>query len=321
MRALHHQVTEVIGRSIPGTEVLNIKEMGTWIQQVFEVRLVNGQELILKLAVHPEWGSPVEEAMKCHFLRSHGLPAPCVFTVDTSRLLLPYPFILQERLPGERLQYLLQRVDKHGQQQIYRAIGETYRKLHSVQNNKSGLMGDTPYETRYPVAPNNYMFRAEIVEGSGHQAVEQQIITPELHQRIIDIWTYNLEYLNAHQPALVHNSCFPWTISLQEQGTSWLVSKLMALGDVLWWDPAYDLALLQYPIFYEVTEDNWQAFLEGYGTTPERKRILLYRLMQLLCAAMGVYMEPAELKCNPSKTLEQLEPILDEVEALQHQSK
>ncbi len=316
MHPLHERIVELLAQQLPSSRLKEIEEKGTWLQRVLELRLEHGQELILKLAIHPEWCNPLQEAMKCDFLRQHGIPVPNVIAVDESCALLPQPFILQEKLPGKRLQHLLLCEDKQEQQQIYRSIGETYRKLHSIHNDRSGLMGDTPHETRYPVAPNNYMFQAEIVEGSGRQALEQGLISADTHQRIVQIWTDNLDYLNAHQPSLVHNSCFPWTISLKNEGNSWSVSKMMALGDFLWWDPAYDIALLQYPIFYEMSEVNWHAFIVGYGDIPERKRILLYRLMQLLCAAMGVYMEPAELKKTPISILEQLEPALDELASL-----
>ena len=66
----------------------------------------------------------------------------------------------------------------------------------------------------------------------------------------------------------------------------------MSLGDVMWWDAAYDIAFLRYPPFGEVGAEQWNAFARGYGQLPEDKRILLYAVMQRLCAAMGVYIEP-----------------------------
>ena len=50
---------------------------------------------------------------------------------------------------------------------------------------------------------------------------------------------------------------------------------------------------MEYPPFAQHSDTNWQAFVSGYGPVPERRRRLLCALLQLLCAAMGVYMEPA----------------------------
>jgi hypothetical protein len=70
------------------------------------------------------------------------------------------------------------------------------------------------------------------------------------------------------------------------------VSKLTAVGDMLWCDPAWDLASLRYPPFAEAGKERWRAFLRGCGPAPERKRLLLYAVLQRLYTFMGAYMEP-----------------------------
>jgi len=42
----------------------------------------------------------------------------------------------------------------------------------------------------------------------------------------------------------------------------------------------------------QVNPSRWKAFLRSYGPELERKRVLLYLVMQRLCAAMGIYKEP-----------------------------
>ena len=51
------------------------------------------------------------------------------------------------------------------------------------------------------------------------------------------------------------------------------------MAELLWWDPAYNLAFLQYPPFGQFRESRWDAFLHSYGSEPERKSILLYLVM------------------------------------------
>lgn len=72
-----------------------------------------------------------------------------------------------------------------------------------------------------------------------------------------------------------------------------------------------------YPPFGEIKEDEWKAYEKGYGELPERKRILLYAVMQRLCTAMGVYMEPymqqnEEWRAN---CLKDVEEFLNEIES------
>jgi hypothetical protein len=90
------------------------------------------------------------------------------------------------------------------------------------------------------------------------------------------------------------------------------------MAELMWWDPAYNLAFLQYPPFGQVRTKRWGAFLGSYGSKPERKRILLYLVMQRLCAAMGIYKEPqsAYNKAWAKQCLDDLDAILDEIAML-----
>lgn len=90
------------------------------------------------------------------------------------------------------------------------------------------------------------------------------------------------------------------------------------MAELGWWDPAFNLALLRYPPFGEVSISRWEAFLRGYGDEPERKRMLLYRVMQRLCAAMGTYKEPQTAHNTDwaVRCLDDFEMILDEIARL-----
>ena len=93
---------------------------------------------------------------------------------------------------------------------------------------------------------------------------------------------------------MVHGSPFPWSIYLIKGGSGWQVSNITALGDTFWWDAAYDLTFLLDPPFTFMF-DPWRiAFLQGYGAKPEVRRLMLYRLLQTLCAVNGVYMQPEQ---------------------------
>ena len=117
-------------------------------------------------------------------------------------------------------------------------------------------------------------------------------VSAETHALAVRLRRENLDTLWAHQPSLVHASAFPWTIYLRRENGGWRITKLTALGDVLWWDPAVDLAMMRYPPFGETTPEQWEAFLEAYGAEPEPRRLHLYAVLGRLCAGMGAYMQP-----------------------------
>lgn len=302
-----------VDRYLPGRRVVACEDRGTWIQQTLLITLDTADKLILKLSVHPEWSEPHREALKCRLLRDHGLPAPRVLAYERGADTLPHPFILQEHMAGRWLARLLPQCSTTDRLGMYAALGDIYRRLHSIRGPRSGLFGDSLEETLYPVSPNDYMYRTEIVEGSGAKAKAAGLIREQTYQRILGTWADHLPYLKEHQPVLIHNSAFWWTISLVRVGQYWQVNRIMAISDMLWWDAAYDLALLKYPPCGQVTAAEWHAFLESYGQAPEEKRLLLYSLLQTLQAMMGVYMEPDECRVDQLGLAARLEEHLGKI--------
>jgi hypothetical protein len=199
-----------------------------------EVTLDNGEVIFFKIAAFYEWGNIKHEANVAAFLREHGIPAPQVLAVDTSCSILPYPYMMQRRLGGTKLFKLLKSVSEKEQLNIYEVIGGLYKKLHAIKNDVSGLWGDEPRKIRYPVSPNDYMYNAEIVNGSGKIVNERGFISNTTYERAVQLWKTNMDYLKTHQPSLIHYSPFIWNIYLEKNNDQWMVSKLMSLGDVMW---------------------------------------------------------------------------------------
>jgi hypothetical protein len=184
----------------------------------------------------------------------------------------------------------------------YYALGAFYRKLHKIHTKKSGVWQDDPRKV-IDLAPNDLLFENEIIEGSAANLAEKKIITDLTHNRIIDVWRKNLPYLKNHQPVMVHGSAFPWNVYLKNHHNSWEVTRISALADSLWWDAAYDIALLIDPPFTWMFEEWRVAFWEGYGKKLEARRLLLYRLLQIISAVNNVYMQPESPDNEPWKQL------------------
>lgn len=326
MEDLREVIEQAVGVHLPGRTVQTIKDRGEWIRRIVEVTLDGDEVVFFKMDLPhegPGWLQGKEG--ECHerdvaqIFEAYGLhAAPPVLVVDHSREIISYPYIVQARVGGTRLGDLLDRVSESDARAIYETVGDFYRRLHAIHNDCAGVWtGSTPDNPWG--SPIEYLYQAEIVEGSGKRALEQGRITQRTYDRAVALWGEKLDSLRDFQPSLIHNSAFLWNVYLQRDNGGWRITKLMSLGDVMWWEPAYDVACLRYPPFGEMKPSWWEAFLRGYGPEPERKRILLYAVLQQLCAAMGSYWEPksARNKAWAARALDDLDGFLDEIEQIE----
>jgi len=318
MNLSNNMMESVVKKHFPKKRIKEIVDKGEVIKHSFKIIFEDGEGIYVKVKMHPDWGDLKHEEKVTEMLLEKGLSAPRVLAVDMSKAIIPYDYLIQEEVKGEKLLNLLVKEDRQEILDVYEAMGRYYSELHSIKNDKSGLWSDNPKELLYPVSPNDYMYDAEIINGSGKLALESGMITQNNYNRIVSIWNKNMEYLKDHEPSLINLSSFIWNIYLYKINGDWQVTKLMALSDVIWWDTAFELALIKYPVFYDIDKDMWQAFLKGYGHPVEEKRLVLYSIMQKLCAAAGVYMEP-QIKGKEewiSKALKNIDTYLDSIETV-----
>lgn len=293
---MEHQTitTEILVAAVrhhlPNRDVIQVEDRGVWIRHNFKITLDNQKVIYLKL--DQGFSASEKEAYLCNLLSSNNLPAPSVLTLDTSRVLLPAPFIIQAHVGGERLGVLLKRASQAQRVLIYQALGKFYCRLHSVQHPHSGWIDDTG--NVLPFSPNAHQYK-EVVVRIGGEAVEKMYLSLKSYTKLRDLWSASLPWLDQHTPSLV-SGALHWTVFLEEN-EGWRVTKLTDLHDMLYWDPAWDLASIRYPVFQpSLPEDLWQAFQTSYGEVADERRLRLYALMQHLDAAMGNYMEPDSLE-------------------------
>lgn len=280
-------VKKVIAHHLPGREVIAIEDRGVWIRRNFRITL--DPDEIVYLKIDQSFPASEKEAFICGLLSKHHLPAPPVIAVDTSGALIPAPYILQKHCDGVKLEKLLEQESEAEHKAIYLSLGKFYRSLHDIHHPYSGWI-DGPGRV-YNASPNEHQYQ-EVIVKIGQQAVDSGSLSVSDHRRLQRIWAENLEWLKQHQPSLISGS-LPWTVYLSKRDGEWQVAKLTDLEDLLYWDAAWDVMSIQYPAFgKELKPAVWQAFQEGYGEIPGKKRLRLYLLMQRLDAAMGNYLEP-----------------------------
>jgi hypothetical protein len=306
-------IKRAVYKHLHGRTVQSINDRGVWERHIVEVMLDGGEVVFFKIQV-TDWNMTGFEAMGVQLFQAHGLPTPRILAIDDTCEILPHPYLIQEWRGGTRLGRLLEDADKAEKGHIYEALGKFYRQMHAVPNDQSSLLIPFPGSS----SPSEYMYQAEIVGGSSKRALECRRITQTTYDRATALWSENLDYIKDHQPSLINTSPFLWTIYLERESQDWCVTKISPMAELMWWDPVYNLAFLQYPPFGQVSESHWGAFLRSYGSEPGRKRILLYLVMQRLCASMGIYKEPqsAYNEAWAKQCLDDLDAILDEIAIL-----
>jgi hypothetical protein len=309
-----HQVRQAVETHLPGQTARTIDDLGVWIRHNYRITLDDQQAVFLKVDNYPNMdGLTEKEAFVSQLLQANGLPAPRVLAVDTTCSVIGYPFLIQEMVAGIRLDRLLSQVEPGEACEIYAAVGRFYRRLHAIHHERSGyIMGAGEV---LPLSPNDYMFRQVIVE-NGRQAVERNILDPAVYERLVRVSEGHLDMLKAHTPTLIGGGLM-WTIALDRDSSGpWQVVRLMDLPDMLYWDPAFDLAFLRYPPYTQLNEELWRAFLDGYEDIPDEKRLKLYLLIQCVDAALNNYVAPPGLfdATSPQTITQILLNTLHEVE-------
>lgn len=279
-------VDAALRHHLPGRVPQRIEDRGVWIRRIFRVELDGGDVVYLKADL--QYPASEKEAFICRLLQEHGLPAPVVLALDTSGTLLPVPFLIQEHTGGERLGEVLAKSGRSHAPAIYAALGHFYQRLHAIRHDHAGwIEGDGEVLL---FSPHEHQFR-EVIERIGAEAVSRGLLTSRSHRRLRSLWRDHLPWLKEHPPALI-GGALHWTVCLARNG-GWRVTRLMDLHDVLFWDPAWDLTGIKFPVFLPPPAPaDWDAFLSAYGSVPDERRLQLYRLMQHLDAAMGNYMAP-----------------------------
>lgn len=294
--------------------VVNVEDRGVWIRHNFRIALGGGE--IVHLKVDQSFEASEKEAYICELLHVNGLPVPRVFAVDATCTLLPAPFVIQEHIGGERLGDLLDRVGIADKANIYSTLGRFYGKLHRIHHDHSGWIQGAGKVLPFP--PNDHQYD-EVIVKTGGEAVARGLLTANAHRRVKRLWSDNMMWLNDHQPSLVTGGALHWTVYLARDD-SWHVTKIMDLGDLCYWDPAWDLVSIKYPSFREPpAPELWESFISEYGSVLSERRLKLYLLMQRISAAMGNYLEPATPEHTRWKesVWETFDSLLDEVERLQ----
>jgi hypothetical protein len=171
-----------------------------------------------------------KEAYVCGLLANNNLPSPPVIALDTSAEIIPAPYIIQKHFGGAKLEKLLEQESKKEKHAIFFALGNFYKRLHSIHHPYSGWIDGLGLV--YTKSPNEHQFE-EVIMKIGNQAVELGKLAAKDHKRLQRIWIDSMGWLKDHQPSLGGVSLY-WTVYLARENSQWYVTKIMDLEDLLY---------------------------------------------------------------------------------------
>ncbi len=282
----------ILARHLPGRQIVSVIDRGAWIRHIFEVRLDGDEIVFVKFQTHSEWfDTTLNDKILSEMLRARGISASEVIAADKSKTLAPNSYVIEKKGSGARLDKLLDTANRPDRDGIFRAIGSYYCAMHQIPGPRAGVFIDDPNQP-LELHPVDFYLQNELKQGSGLALVEAGRLPKATWERVVQLWEENLSFLKSSPARLVHGSPFGWTINLEKSGDAWRVTRISAMGDLLWWDPDYNNSLLRYPPFHEENAEDWAAFIEGYGSAPDERRMRLYALLTHIMAANGVFSEP-----------------------------
>lgn len=282
----------IAAKVFPDLKITEICDRGVVIKHNFLLKFNDGSEYYVKFNIRNEWADLNHECKVVEILKENHISIPDIIYSDDKCSISPYPYIIQKQSKGMKLSDAV--CAGLNMPTIFEAVAKYYGSIHSVKNEISGLWDKADYrKRRYPISPYRYMFDAEISRGSGLQLLKKGKIPVKLYEDISSAWERNLDFLESAQPSMVHTSAFYWNIYVDDSDSVFEISKITALGDFMWWDPMWDVALILNPPFFKCEAEWSKSFIEAYEPEIDFKRTALYSLMQGISALNGVYMEPS----------------------------
>jgi aminoglycoside phosphotransferase (APT) family kinase protein len=227
----------------------------------------------------------VGEALAYRLLQEIGLPLPALITVDDSRQLLPHPYLIATRLPGQPL------VEGWGTAQdnsLAEQAGSLLAQIHDITFARFG-----PLMFEVDRAQPNPTHWCEYVESycqrHAQPALTAGVISAAQHDHITHLLRQmRPSFDRLRYGHLIHGDYHPENLLVAEGRISGVLDLEWAISG----DPAWDFVLLDE---WEVTAPGSSAaFLRGYTTVrpldkDHTRRLQMYALLRSLAHLLDAH--------------------------------
>ncbi len=293
-RKTPEQVAQMVERSFPGLTLATgddaVREMKEgWFNVVYNVRLSDGREVILKIAPPPHAEVMTYEqnimatevdAMRL-VAKNPAIPVPEIYYYDNNHDLCDSDYFFMEKLRGENYGLIRSALPQEVQAQIDEEIGAIVREINTFTGAYFGY-------------PGNTALRA----GTWKEAFLKicDSVLEDGRRKNADYWEFKMDEIWAviekHAPALeavttpnmVHWDAWDLNFFVEDGH----ITGLLDFERVLWGDPLMEAQFR--PVFGEGVT----GYMRGYGKTQftheEQRRMHLYTLhLALVAKTEGYY--------------------------------
>jgi aminoglycoside phosphotransferase (APT) family kinase protein len=236
--------------------------------------LVN-DDLIVRLNVRdPHFPKLRNEAEAYRIIRETSVPVPEVITLDESRRIVPYDYLITTRLPGRNVYESRHLLDEHQTRELAWEAGKFLADLHEIEFNGWGKLSEIEADP-FPNWPAYFFYYVKRYLRPAHRHNMLSVVTLSQLELIID--RYGGALFQVDRAVLVHSD-YHYENILQVDG------RITGIVDFEWCyagDPSADFVPSNDR--EDMLPGSEDSFLEGYINTrslPEgqEQRIALYRL-------------------------------------------
>lgn len=290
MKISESYVREILATHYPSKPIREVIDKGIWYKHISKVIFEDGESIYIKFGKE----NVEMEQYATWLLNQHEIFQPQIPFVGISNIDSFPEYAVYENTQGKPLSFYLSEQNQVELRKIYNVLGKYYKKFSSITGQFAGVWDVTPTKNKYGVHPVDGMYRLEIENGSCLALHQLGLITAKEYGDIKSIWRKFRSKIKELPVQLTHFSPFPWSIYLTEDSGSYQVSKITALGDILWWNEHATVAHVIYPPFFNIDSSLRNSFLAGYGRDLDDQILDFFVLFFRICAINGTYMEPKE---------------------------
>lgn len=243
--------------------------------------------------------------------RKTNLPVPKVIDLDSSKKIIPYDYILLEKLPGELLKKSFSKLSDNKKKKLAYEIGLSLAKIHSIHFKTIGHLKQDKLvkDITWP------KFVWKIYSDSLRKIKKDSFFDKDLITKIELFIKNNKNLINVKfKPSLIHSDY---------QGGNILVNKgkISGIFDMEWsfsGDAEYELSAMNLRIMRTISSHR-KDFYKGYGSKIKRRKDYkkfesFYGIIHWM--AMSCWFYENFLKKTPIRYIREIKRLLYEAEKL-----
>jgi len=183
-----------------------------------------------------------------------GLPVPEVLQFDDSYTIVPFPYVIEEKIQGTKLRK--DHLSFAETQSLLFALGALLRRMHSVKTKRFGPLSEDLVGAR-----DDWGFVESGLAKELRSLCSDGLLPKNMTNTTVDKFLETVESPRCDDPRLLHNDLGVGNVIVLGNELSGIID----LGDAMSGDPEYDLAKAYQGFYLNYDRLVVDALLEGYG--------------------------------------------------------